>query len=43
MTCGDFTHPLKKGDYFFLPACASSETVLDGTLELLICKGGKEA
>ena len=40
--CGDFTHTLKKGDYFFLPACASSETVLEGTLELLICRGGKE-
>lgn len=38
--CGDFGHSLKKGDYFFLPVCAAGETVAEGQLELLICKGG---
>ena len=40
--CGDFAHALKKGDYFFLPACAAGETIVEGELELLICRGGIE-
>ena len=38
--CGDFAHALKKGDYFFLPACAAGEAIVEGELELLICRGG---
>ena len=38
--CGDFEHSLKKGDYFFLPVAAVGETVVEGELNLLICKGG---
>ena len=38
--CGDFAHSLKKGDYFFLPVAAVGETVVEGELNLLICKGG---
>lgn len=40
--CGDFAHALKKGDYFFLPACAAGEAIVEGELELLICRGGIE-
>ena len=40
--CGDFAHALKKGDYFFLPACAAGEAIVKGELELLICRGGIE-
>ena len=32
----------KKGDYFFLPACAAGEAIVEGELELLICRGGIE-
>ena len=39
--CGDFTHNIKKGDYFFLPVAAAGETIAEGCLELLICKGGE--
>ena len=38
--CGDYEHSLKKGDYFFLPVSAVGETVVEGKLNLLICKGG---
>ena len=38
--CGDYEHSLKKGDYFFLPVSAAGETVVEGELNLLICKGG---
>lgn len=38
--CGDFTHSLKKGDYFFQPVAAVGETKVEGQLELLLCKGG---
>lgn len=38
--CGDFTHSLKKGDYFFQPVAAVGDTVIAGELELLLCKGG---
>lgn len=39
--CGDFTHEVKQGDYFFLPVAAAGETIAEGNLELLICKGGE--
>lgn len=38
--CGDFSHSLKKGDYFFQPVSATSDTLLEGDLTLLLCKGG---
>ena len=37
-----FCTRLKKGDYFFLPACAAGEAIVEGELELLICRGGIE-
>lgn len=39
--CGDYAHSLKKGDYFFQPVAAVGETVVEGNLELLLCKGGE--
>lgn len=39
--CGDFRHELKMGDYFFLPQVAAGETMIEGNLEILICKGGE--
>lgn len=38
--CGDFSHSLKKGDYFFQPVSATADTVLEGNLTLLLCQGG---
>ncbi len=43
VTCGDYHRSLKQGDFFFLPACAAGETVADGTLQLIVCKGGNES
>jgi mannose-6-phosphate isomerase len=39
--CGDYSHALKKGDYFFLPECALNDTVVEGQMEFLICRGGE--
>ncbi len=41
ITCGTYTHPLKTGDYFFLPVAAVGDTVAEGELELVYCKGGQ--
>ncbi len=40
VACGEFSHGLKKGDYFFLPVAAVGETTVQGELELVYCKGG---
>lgn len=39
--CGDYSHNIQKGDYFFLPVAAVGETVVEGSVRLLICKGGE--
>ena len=39
--CGDYRHSLKTGDYFFLPVAAVGESVAEGNLQLVYCKGGK--
>ncbi|WP_130848612.1 class I mannose-6-phosphate isomerase [Intestinimonas timonensis] len=39
--CGDFSHDVSKGGYFFLPAAAAGKTVVEGALELVCCKGGR--
>lgn len=39
--CGDFSHSVEKGQYFFLPVAAAGKTVVEGNLELVYCKGGK--
>ncbi len=41
VSCGDYHHNLKTGDYFFLPVAAVGDTVAKGNLELVYCKGGK--
>ncbi len=41
VSCGDYHHDLKTGDYFFLPVAAVGDSVAEGNLELVYCKGGK--
>ena len=38
----DYEHPLKKGDYFFLPAAAAGNcyAVTEGNMKLVCCAGG---
>lgn len=41
ISCGDYRHSLKTGDYFFLPVAAVGDTRVEGNLELVYCKGGE--
>lgn len=38
--CGEFTHAVSKGQYFFLPVAAAGKTEMEGAVELICCKGG---